>query len=425
MTYLTAVKRLQAAPVGSNRRSPDRVSLLLRYLNVSLRSLAIVKILGESGKSACVTMLRHALTDGGYRTGALTTPFSHTATECIAVDGTPISMDDFADAFGRVWSAMLAIRADLEALPDYTEEEEPTDEPLRSLWAYRRQEIPFDPFSDELLLAAAMLYFTEQGCRAVLLEIPSDERSGAYRLPLAPLLSVVTALATPEVTARVCRRIERHSRETVSGLQNPTVTRAISDRCAAINCRLSFPLKNDFYVTELAANRMQFFYRGTEYVLNSGALYQAHNLLTVLEALSALKRQGFAVSPETASFQSLFTTAGVPLQFTFVSLNPTIVTDFADTPARLTAFAESLSYHKDVRRVTLLAEQSASADDALVEALAAYGITVTRAIRGETTTALRTVKPIAKTLCPEDTLLIVGSRPFVYESHRALIGLLP
>lgn len=424
MTYLTAVKRILAAPTGSNRRSPDRVSLLLRYLDVSLRGLAVIKILGESGKSACATMLRHALTDGGYRTGALTTPFSHTATECIAVDGEPISMDAFADVVGRVWNATRAIRAALDAL-DYAEEEEPTEEPLRSLLAYRRQDLSFEPFSDELLLVSALLYFTEQGCRAVLLEIPSDERSGAYRLPIAPLLSIVTALESPDTVARVCRRIERHSRETVSGLQDPTVTRAISDRCAAINCRLSFPLKNDFYLSELAANRMQFFYRGTEYVLNSGALYQAHNLLTVLEALSALKRQGFAVSPETASFQSLFTTAGVPLQFTFVSLKPIVVTDFADTPPRLASFAESLSYHKDVRRVTLLAEQSPLENDALAAFFASRDITVTRVIRGETATALRTVKPVAKALCPEDALLIVGSRPFVYEIHRALIGLLP
>lgn len=425
MTYHTAVKRLLTAPRGSDGRSADRLSLFLRYLNVSLRGVAIVRILGESGKSACATMLRHALTNGGYRTGALTTPFSHTATECITVDGVPIPMDEFATVFTRVWDTVSLIRSDIAALPPDSGEDSPIDEPQRALHAYRRQEIPFEPFADELLLVCALVYFTERGCRAVLLEIPSDERGDAYRLPVAPLLSVVTAIHSPASALRICPRIDGRSRETVSALQEPAVTRAISDRCAAVNCRLTFPLKGEFFITDLAVNRLCFFYRGTEYVLNSGARYQAYNLLTVLETLSALKRQGFTVSPETASFQSLFATAGLPLQFTFVSLRPMIVTDFADTPTRLAAFAESLSYHKGAQDAILIAEQDTYADDLLCDTLTSRGLSVSRVIRAKTETALRSAKPVVKELRPEDTLLVVGSRSFVYEIHRALLGLLP
>ena len=93
MIYHNAVKRILSAPEGCDRRAADRYSLLFRALGVAAKSFPIIKIHGESGKSACAVMLSHALTACGYRTGTVTTPFSHAMTECIATDGKPISMD--------------------------------------------------------------------------------------------------------------------------------------------------------------------------------------------------------------------------------------------------------------------------------------------------------------------------------------------
>lgn len=428
MIYHTAVKRILAAPTGSDRRAGNRLSLLLHYLGVSDRGFTQVRILGESGKSACSAMLCHALTAFGYRTGALTTPFSHAMTECITVDGKPISMDDFAAYYHRVSLAVTAIRNDLDTLPELTEEEnEPQSDVQKALYAYRRSGAPFAPFADELLIACALLCFTECGCQMVILEVPSDDRGGAYHLPTAPLISVVTTTETPAVAEAISTRIDLRTQETVSALQNRESLRRISNRCAAINCRLTVPLKNEFYLADLGANRLRFFYKGMEYTLHSGAYYQSHNLLAVLETLSALKRHGFSTDPETASFQPLFGAAGVPLQFTFVSLSPTVITDFADSEVRLSAFAQSLSYHESLKNkpVTLIAEDSALSDKTIGETFAIHGITVAHIIRAEASSALRTMKPVVKALIPEDILLIVGSRPFVYEIHRAICGLMP
>lgn len=428
MIYHNAVKRILSAPEGCDRRAADRYSLLFRALGIAAKSFPIIKIHGESGKSACAVMLSHALTACGYRMGTVTTPFSHAMTECIATDGKPISMDAFADCVSRVCAAVGEIQHRLSTLPALSDEEkESLDDEGQAFYAYQRTAEDFSLCADELLLASALLHFSETDRQIVVVEVPTGTRGNAYRLPTAPLLSIVTATSAPEVAREICEALDRRSGETVSAMQAPAITRMISDRCATVNCRLTFPIRKDFYLTELAANRLGMFYKGVQYTLNCGAYYQALNLLTVLEALSALKRNGFSVDPASASVQPLYGSVGVPLQFTAVSLAPTVLTDFADTPVRRAALAESIRYHKQIAStpIMLLLPLSEENDEGLIAPFAEKGLIVARVIRTDISNPLRTMKPIVKGLDPERTLVITGPRSFVYEIHRALMGLMP
>lgn len=429
MIYHNAVKRILSAPAECDRRSAERYSLLFRTLKLNLRGLSPIKIHGESGKSACAAMLSHALTAAGYKTGTVTTPFSHGMNECIAVDGKPISLDDFADCVSRVLAAVSAVSTSLRELPFplADEERDGLSEEQRALYAYRMGAEDFSLSSDELLLASALLFFAESGCQLAVIEVPTGIRGQAYQALQNPLLSVITSTESAEIAASVCSALDRRSGEVVSALQEREVARMISDRCAAINCRLTSPIKKDFYLTELAAGRLGMFYRGVQYALNTGAEYQAINLLTVIESLSALKRCGLATDPERASFQPLYGSAGVPLQFAFVSLFPTILTDFADSSSRFAAFARSLSYHDSLKdgTIILLAEESEMSDETFREILAGHSLPTENIVRSNTSSIPKTVKPLVKALQGDSILLITGSRPFVYEAHRALIGLLP
>ena len=428
MTYHNAAKRILSAPIGSDRLASQRQTLLLRYLNCSHRGVSFVTVLGESGKSASATMLSHAVKESGYRTGLLSTPFSHTIRECINVDGEPISIEDFTACVSAVCEAESAIRADIASLPPRTEDEltELTDL-QKSLYAYQATNREFRLFSDEILLASALQYFADTKCQIVILEIPNGTRADAYHLPYTPLVSVITATASSDAAKKICSRLMPKTVEIVSSPQPPEILRQISDRCATINCRLTVPLKNQFYLSDVAANRLDLFYKSNRYTLNSGAHYQAENLLTVLETLTVLKRSGLRVDPETAAYQPSFGAVGLPLQFTFLSLSPTVITDFADTPTRRVALAESLTYHKDVfgENVTLIAPCSDEDDHTVAAPFLQKGLPITTVVRTTPPQALRTMKPIAKALSPSDTLIILGDRPFVYELHRALIGLLP
>lgn len=430
MIYHNAVKRILTTPEGSDHRSAERVSLLCRTLSVPHKGLTVIKIMGESGKSACATMLSRALVSRGYRVGTLTTPFSHTMTECITVDCTPVSMDAFTASVSRVCDTVTAIRTELSSLPENSESDEETlSSAEKAMRSYRAHSGNFSPFADEILLAAALLCFSQANCQIAVIEVPVGDRAGAYRLPVAPTVSVITTTEDATVASRICRSLDKRTRETVSALQSKAVYGMIADACAKINCRLTMPLRSAFYPADFAANRMRFFYKEMEHTLHSGAYYQALNLLTVSETLVALRRHGLAVDPLAADFQTPFGTAGVDLQFSFLSLHPTIITDFADTPARVTAFAKSLTYHTALMgaNITLITEQKGAAhmsDETLCSIFSTQNIIINQVVRTAPEDARRTLKPIVKALTSDDTLFIIGSRPFVYETTRILQGLM-
>ena len=427
MTYHNAVKRLLTTPQGSDPRSAERVSLLCQALNVPVRGLTVVEILGESGKSACASMLSQALLSRGYRVGTLTTPFSHTMTECIAVNCAPVSMDTFTEHVSRTLETVSDLRAGIASASTEEYQENDTLSPIeQAVFSYANRGETFSPFADELLLTAALSCFAESACQIAVIEIPSGDRGGAYRLPLAPAISVITATDEIAIATQICRTLDKRSRETVTALQSKAVYSMISDTCAKFNCRLTMPLISAFYPADFAANRMRFFYKNAERTLHSGAYYQALNMLTVCETLEALKRQGFSADPLAADFHPPVGNAGVELQFAFLSLHPTIITDPADTPNRMSAFAASLHYHSNAlgENIILVAEESSLGNSEISELLDRQEITVHQIVRATAENARRTMKPIIKALTAADTILVTGSRPFVYETARAIGGLM-
>ena len=427
MTYHNAVKRLTSTPQGSDPRSAERVSLLCRALSLPKKGTAVIRVLGSAGKSACATMLARALFSRGYRVGALTTPFSHTMTECLSVNCEPVSMDLFTRHVSLVMETSNNVNRQLSSADNFTEEPDEGLSPFeKALIAYKKHGVPFSPFGDELLLTAALSCFAEAGCHIVIMEIPNGERAGAYRLPVAPLLNVITGADNEQDAVDLCHYLDKRAKETVTSLQSKETYRIISDSCAKINCRLSMPLRNSFYPADFAANRMRFFYRNVERNLNSGAYYQALNMLTVSEALEALKRQGVSADPLACDFHPPVGNAGIELQFAFLSIRPTIITDFADNNARLEAFAASLAYQSALlgENIRIITEENGINDQTMVDIFTKHDLQIKDITRTAVANSRKTLKPIVSFLSPENTVLITGTRPFVYEIARTVRSLM-
>ena len=427
MTYHNAAKRLTTAPQGSDPRSAERVSLLCRALSLPKKGTAVIRVLGSSGKSACATMLARALFSRGYCVGTLTTPFSHTMTECMTVNCEPVSMDCFTRNVSLVMETASSIDKQISNATNFAEEQDEALSPFeKAMSAYVKHGVPFSPFGDELLLTSALSCFSEAGCQLVIVEIPNGERAGAYRLPFAPLLNVITGADGEEDAAILCHYLDKRAKETVTALQSKEIYRIISDACAKINCRLSMPLRNSFYPADFAANRMRFFYKNAERNLNSGAYYQALNMLTVSEVLEALQRQGVSADPLACDFHPPVGNAGIELQFAFLSIRPTVVTDFADNKARLEAFATSLAYQSALlgERICMVTEENGIDDQTITDVFAKHGIRIEDIVRVTVANGRKTLKPIISALTSENTVLITGSRPFVYEITRTVSSLM-
>ena len=138
----------------------DRIRLLLSKLGDPHKKLKFVHVAGTNGKGSTASMTASILTKSGYKAGLFTSPYIYRFNERIQIDGVQIPDEDVIRLTGMV-------RALAETMP-----EPPTE---------------FD-----FVTAMAMVYFLEQNCDIVVLEVGVGGALDATNIIPAPEVAVVT-----------------------------------------------------------------------------------------------------------------------------------------------------------------------------------------------------------------------------------------
>ena len=101
----------------------DTITAILDQLGQPHRTYPVIHIAGTNGKGSVASMVSHALTAAGHRTGRYTSPHLVTLEERFAIDGASVRADHFDAALGRVRAAVegLAERGGLSVEPTYFE----------------------------------------------------------------------------------------------------------------------------------------------------------------------------------------------------------------------------------------------------------------------------------------------------------------
>jgi dihydrofolate synthase / folylpolyglutamate synthase len=89
------IERLFALEQFGIKLGLDHISLLAGALGAPQDQFAIAHVAGTNGKGSVTAMVEHALRHAGYRTGRYTSPHLAHIEERIAIDGRPISHDQF------------------------------------------------------------------------------------------------------------------------------------------------------------------------------------------------------------------------------------------------------------------------------------------------------------------------------------------
>lgn len=317
MNENNAVKYIRNGSTVPSPRIPDHTRQLLQSLANPARRMKVIKVFGEVGKSAFALRLSHMLTAAGYSVGYISLTHAEAASrEAIRHNGAPITGAAFTEAVNRTAEALQA-----PSLPALT------------------------PTAEELLLATGLVALEGLGCNLLILEGDSIPHSATAALE-HPLLNVVTKTQDAEVARRICSLLDKSGGETVSANQTPSVARLLTERCAQVNCRLTTPIKSNFYQMEQTLGGIRFFYDKKEYVLASGALYETDTALTLIEAYRALARCGLRLTPP--SLTAALHMGSEKGLFSIFSVSPTVLMDRATTGARLSALFETLSLHKEL-----------------------------------------------------------------------------
>ena len=167
MDYSSALAYIHAVQWAGHKPGLTRTRALLAALGGPQRQLRFVHVAGTNGKGSTAAMLASCLQAAGCRVGLYTSPFINRFNERIQVDGVPIPDDALVRLVER-------IRPAADAMADV-------------------------PTEFEIITALGMLYFAEQQCDIVVLEVGLGGTLDSTNVIEAPECAVITALGMDHV----------------------------------------------------------------------------------------------------------------------------------------------------------------------------------------------------------------------------------
>ena len=401
MTKQEAIGYIEDQGWSKTRLGLDRTRTLLAALGDPQKKLKFVHVAGSNGKGSICAMLDSILRRAGYRTGLYTSPYLQDFCERMQVDGRPIS----GDALGRITER---VKAAAGAMEDH-------------------------PSQFELATAAALLWFAEEHCGIVVLEVGLGGELDSTNAIDAPEAAVIANIglehteylgSTLEEIAHTKAGIVKPGCACVCYDGAPEALEVIRTVCrerdvpltVAENARL-IPLAHDL-------NGQIFTWDGKKYAMTLLGEHQLHNAAVVLETVEALRARGWSI-PEEAVRAGLAMTRW-PARFELLSRDPLFILDGGHNPQCARALAAALRDYLPGEKCTFLVGVLADKDwEAMLDILAPFASELLcltpgspRALPGETLAARAREKGIpALSFQDETDALLEGM-----ERDRPLVG---
>ena len=334
MTF-DAVKYLNDPAWFSSRYGLERMRDLMRRLGNPQDGLKYVHVAGTNGKGSTCAYLDAVLRASGYKVGLYTSPYIECFEERIRVDGTNIPMPDLERLTCKVRDAAEAMVADATASGD----PEPQAE---------------HPTAFELMTAVAFLYFAEQACDVVVLEVGLGGALDATNIIQAPEVAVIARLGLDhteilgDTLAKVAGQkagIIKAGALVVSWPQEPEAQAVLQEVCDDRGCNLQTA---DFAALKADAVAMDdggvplrsFTFAGVPYTTRLLAAYQPRNAAVALTAVEALRRRGWTIP--VAAAQAGIEQCTWPGRFEVIGTNPLRIVDGGHNAQGAAALAETL-----------------------------------------------------------------------------------
>lgn len=330
MDYQEALAYIDGVAWFGSRPGLSRVTELLHRLGDPQNRLKFVHIAGTNGKGSCAAMLASVLKTAGYKTGLFTSPYLYRFNERMQMNGREIDNDVLADVVTRV------------SVPAEAMEDHPTE--------------------FELMTAAAMLWYAEECCDIVVLEVGLGGRFDATNVISRPEAAVIMNIGldhtgilgdTVEKIAAEKAGIIKAGCPCVLYQQSDSVTQVIRQRCGEVGAELHIA---DFAAIKTEFDSLEgqvFTYKGEAYAIPLLGAHQLKNAAVVIETAEALRRRGWKLPHEDVE-HGLYAVSW-PARFEIVSDEPYFVVDGGHNPQCAQTVAENLKkYFPGCRRVLLI-----------------------------------------------------------------------
>ncbi len=330
MDYKEALAYIHGVEFFGSKPGLTRIRELLEKLGNPQKGMRFIHIAGTNGKGSCAAMTASVLKAAGYRTGLYTSPYLYRFNERMQINGKEIPDDVLAEIVTRV-------KPVAEAMADH-------------------------PTEFELMTAIALLWYKQEACDVVVLEVGLGGRFDATNIIDAPEAAVIMNIGldhtavlgdTVEQIAFEKAGIIKPGTEAVLFQQSENVTDVVRRRCEELGVPLHIAdfsqIKSEFD----SLYGQSFSYRGEVYALPLLGGHQLKNAAVVLELIEVLRGRGWKL--EQGDVEHGLYAVHWPGRFELVSEEPLFVVDGGHNPQCAQTVRENLlHYFPNKRRILLL-----------------------------------------------------------------------
>ena len=330
MTYQEAIDYINGVRWLGSKPGLERVSELLRRLGEPQKKLKFVHIAGTNGKGSCAAMLASVLRAAGCRTGLFTSPYLWRFNERMQINGRPIGDEALAAITEK-------IRPHAEAMEDH-------------------------PTEFEMMTAAALLWYAEENCDVVVLEVGLGGRFDATNVIEAPEVSVIMNIGldhteilgdTLEQIAFEKAGIVKPGSPCVLYQQTEEVTEVVRRVCAERGAALRIA---DFAAIRPEFDSLEgqvFTYKNEPYAIPLLGAHQLKNAAVAIEAAELLRGRGWRIEQDALE-HGLYAVSW-PARFELLREEPPFVVDGGHNVQCAETVADNLRrYFPDRRRILLI-----------------------------------------------------------------------
>ena len=330
MDYKEALAYINGVEFFGSKPGLTRIRELLERLGDPQKKLRFIHIAGTNGKGSCAAMTASILKAAGYKTGLYTSPYLYRFNERMQIDGRQIEDDALAEIVSRV-------RPAAEAMADH-------------------------PTEFELMTAAALLWYAQETCDVVVLEVGLGGRFDATNIIGAPEAAVIMNIGldhtavlgdTLEQIAFEKAGILKPGTDAVLFEQGEEATGVVRRRCEELGVPLHIADFSQLVSEFDSLYGQSFTYRGQPYALPLLGAHQLKNAAVVLELVEVLREKGWKL--EQGDVEHGLYAVSWPGRFELVSDEPYFVVDGGHNPQCAETVRDNLlHYFPDKRRILLL-----------------------------------------------------------------------
>lgn len=349
MTWDETFEKL-SADWRASAPNPARMQQLLGLLGHPEEHLHFVHIAGTNGKGSASAMLSSILIEAGYRTGTYISPHLSAINERWAVDGENISDERLSEILEIIQPVILSM----------------ADTPTKF----------------EILTALGFLYFCQEGCQIVVLEVGLGGRLDATNsIPVPDCAMIMNiGLEHTEILGNTLQEIAfekggiiKSGGDIVLYHQSEEVRDVIADLCLERSAILHETSPEESQPLSMGAAVCQCFHYKNRKDLHLSLLgkYQIRNACAVLDAVDILIGKGYHISE--AAIRSGLEYARWPGRFEVLQTEPLFIVDGAHNPNGVEALMESVKeYLSDYKIVFLMGVMADKDYDDMIRLAAPY-----------------------------------------------------